>query len=133
MFGKGTVLRNGKDAVIFVYGPVMLNEALVASELLEKENFSLKVVNMPWLNRVDEKWFEEIAGDCKSIFVLENHASYGGLKDYLLHTTISSKKLQTKKFHKFAVEGYPVCGTPQEALRYHRLDGESLAFGIKNF
>jgi transketolase len=27
----------------------------------------------------------------------------------------------------FAVEGWPACGTPQEALRHHGLDGASLA------
>ena len=32
-----------------------------------------------------------------------------------------------KRVIKFGVEGYPACGTPQEALRYHHLDGVSLA------
>jgi hypothetical protein len=27
----------------------------------------------------------------------------------------------------FGVEGWPACGTPLEALRYHGLDGSSLA------
>jgi len=125
-FGRGTVLRAGKDAVIFAYGPVMLNEAFIASELLEKENFSLKVVNMPWLNRVNQKWLEEIAGDCKSIFVSDNHLSYGGLGDCLLNSIFLSNKLRMKKFQKFAIESYPACGTPQEALKYHGLDGKSL-------
>ena len=126
-FSRGSVLKNGKDVVIFAYGPVMLNEVLIASELLEKKNFSLKVVNMPWLNVVDEKWFEEIAGDCKLIFVLDNHSHYGALGDSLLNAINSSDKLRMKKFKKLAIEGYPVCGTPPEALRYHKLNGESLA------
>jgi len=62
--GKGCVLKEGGDAVVFSYGPVMLNEALVASDLLEKEDFGLKVVNMPWLNRVDKSWMEETIGGC---------------------------------------------------------------------
>lgn len=127
IFGKGTVLTEGKDAIIFGYGPVMLHEALLAGELLAKENFSLKVANIPWLNRVDKNWFEEAVGECKAIFVLDNHGSYGGLGDYLLNTIISSETLGMKRFQKFAVEGPPACGTPQEALRYHKLDGESLA------
>lgn len=125
--GKGSVLRDGKDAVLFAYGPVMLNEALIASELLEKENFSLKVVDMPWLNRVNEKWLKEVAAGCKSIFVLDNHAPVGGLGDSLLNAIISSEKSGTKRFHKFAVEGCPACGTPAETLKYHGLNGEGLA------
>jgi transketolase len=128
--GKGTVLRDGKDAAIFAYGPIMQNEALIASELLEKDNFSLKVVNMPWLNRVDKDWFEEVIGDIKSIFVLDNHSPYGGLGDCLLNALISSDKLRGRNLKKFAVKDYPACGTPQEVLKYHRLDGESLASRI---
>jgi transketolase len=33
-FGKGTVLQEGNDAVLFSYGPVMLHEALTAAEKL---------------------------------------------------------------------------------------------------
>lgn len=129
-FGKGTVLKEGNDAVLFAYGPVMLHEALLAGELLEEENFSLKVVNMPWLNRVDENWFEDVVGDCKAIFVLDNHSQYGGLGDCLLNAMILSGNLQKRKFRKFAVEDYPACGTPKEALNYHKLDGESLVSRI---
>jgi transketolase len=126
-FGSGSVLKDGSDAVIFAYGPVMLNEVLIASELLEKEKFSLKVVNMPWLNRVKKKWFEEIVGNCRSIFVLDNHSAYGGLGESFLVDVISSEKLRSKIFQRFAVYGYPACGTPQEALKYHKIDGASLA------
>lgn len=127
IYGRGTVLREGNDAVLFAYGPVMLHEALLAGELLEKENFSLKVVNMPWLNRVDKDWFGDVVGDCKAIFVLDNHSQYGGLGDCLLNTLIPLDKLRNKKFQKIGIVGYPACGTPQEVLQYHKLDSESIA------
>lgn len=126
-FGKGTVLMDGRDAVIFAYGPVMLNEVLTAAEMLKEKDFSLKVINMPWLNRVDMEWLESVFGDCKVIYVIDNHSIYGGLGDILLNVIISSDKLRLKKFQKFASEGYPACGTPQEVLKFHKLDGESLA------
>ena len=63
--------------MIFAYGPVMLNEALVASELLEKENFSLKVVNMPWLNRVDCTWLEQLVAPFPAIYVVDDHSPVG--------------------------------------------------------
>ncbi len=125
--GKGCVLQDGKDAVIFAYGPVMLNEALLAGELLNKKGFSLKVVNMPWLNRVDRKWLEAVVGNSAAIFVLDNHSPQGGLGDSLLNAITASDKLKVKQFQKFAVEGFPACGTPVEALAYHRLNGASLA------
>jgi transketolase len=126
------VLKEGRDAILFAYGPVMLHEALKASEILEKEGVSLKVVNMPWLNRIDKGWFEDIAGGCSSIFVMDNHADVGGLGDCLLNTLISSRILRNKEFHKFAIEGYPECGTPDEVLHFHRLNAEGIASRIKN-
>jgi transketolase len=129
--GKGSILKDGKHAVIIGYGPVMLNEALKASELLEAKGFSLKVIDMPWLNRTDAGWLEKAIGSCPAIYVLENHAPRGGLGDSLLNVIIASKALRTKLFQKFAIEGYPACGTPAETLKYHRLDGDSLAERIK--
>jgi transketolase len=125
-FGKGTVLQEGNDAVLFSYGPVMLHEALMAAEMLEAQEFSLKVVNLPWLNRIDHGWLADTIGDCKTIFSLDNHSDYGGLGDLLLNSFMSSDGLRDKRLIKFAVEEHPACGTPPEALAYHRLDAQSL-------
>ena len=126
-FAKGTVLNKGKHSVLFAYGPVMLNEALKAAELLNEKGFSLKIVNLPWLNRIDVNWLAETVADFETVFVLDNHSSYGGLGDSLLNTAMSSNSMRGKMIVKLAVEDYPACGTPPEALRYHQLDGESLA------
>lgn len=126
-FGKGTVLHPGTDAVLFAYGPVMLHEALLAADALKERGFFLKVVNMPWLNRVDVPWLEGTVGGCGAIFVMDNHSPYGGLGDSLLNAALGSDALRQINISKFAVDTYPACGTPQEALAYHGLDGGTLA------
>jgi transketolase len=126
-FGQGVPLTEGRDAVMFAYGPVMLHEALLASEFLKERGFGLRVVNMPWLNRVDDQWLAEVIEPCRAIFVLEDHAPVGGLGDHLLNHLVKQNLLAGRAFEKFAVEGYPACGTPAQVLRFHRLDGESLA------
>ncbi|MCX7735568.1 MAG: 1-deoxy-D-xylulose-5-phosphate synthase [Candidatus Kapabacteria bacterium] len=125
--GKGTVLKEGTDAIIFAYGPVMLHEALLASELLETKGFSLMVVNMPWLNRVDNHWLESVTKKHSKIFVLEDHSNFGGLGDLLLNNITKIKKQEYFSFERFGLDEYPVCGTPPEVLGYHKLDGKSLA------
>ena len=129
-FGKGAVVNDGKDAVLFSYGPVMMNEALTAAELLKDKDISLKIVNLPWLNKIDINWLEETVANCDLIFTLDNHSSYGGLGDLLLNGLMSSSKLRAKRLVKFAIEDYPACGTPPEALGYHKLDGRNLATRI---
>jgi transketolase len=116
--GRGTVLREGTDALLFAYGPVMLHEALSAAEALGNR---LQIVNMPWLNRVDAEWLAEVIEPFEDIFVVEDHAPVGALGDSL------RRELDGRSLTVFGVEGWPACGTPLEALRFHGLDGSSLA------
>jgi len=123
--GRGAVLREGHDAVLIAYGPVFLHEALLAAELLaDGEGIALRVVNMPWLNRFDREWLGAEIEAFESVLVLEDHAPVGGLGDALC------RELEGRPVTVFGVEGWPACGTPAEALRFHGLDGASLAARI---
>jgi transketolase len=116
--GRGSVVHEGGEALLFAYGPVMLHEALTAAEILGGR---LQVVNMPWLNRFDTQWLAELVEQFGELFVLEDHAPVGALGDAL------RRELDGRAVTVFGVEGWPACGTPLEALRYHGLDGSSLA------
>jgi transketolase len=123
--GRGSVLREGSDAVLISYGPVMLHEALLAAEGLEASGeLSVRVVAMPWLNRFDTDWLAAEVAPFDHVYVLEDHAPVGGLGDGL------RAALPGRAVTVFGVEGWPACGTPDEALRFHGLDGASLAARI---
>ncbi len=126
-YGQGVALTEGGDYILFAYGPVMLHEALLASDLLKQRGVGLKVINMPWLNCSDPEWLSRTVSPYGSIYVLEDHWPCGGIADHLLTQLCKSNLLSGRRFERFAVEGHPACGTPAEALCYHRLDGESLA------
>jgi transketolase len=81
----------------------------------------VQVVNMPWLNRVEADWARELAEPFEDVFVVEDHAPTGALGDAL------RRALEGRPVTVFGVEGWPACGTPSEALRFHGLDGASLA------
>ncbi|MBU2491183.1 MAG: 1-deoxy-D-xylulose-5-phosphate synthase [Bacteroidetes bacterium] len=125
--GTGTELTNGEDAVLFAYGPVMLHEALLASSYLKDSGFGLKIINMPWLNKINNDWLVSVAKNYKKIFVLEDHSVIGGLGDRLLNSLSESNLMNGKTFKKFGLNEYPECGTPWEVLAFHRLDAKSLA------
>jgi len=122
--GRGRTLRAGSDGVLLAYGPVLLHEALLASELLAARGVSVAVVNMPWLNRFDADWLGELDA-YEHVFVVEDHSPVGGLGDAL------RRELQ-QELPVFGVDGWPACGTPAEALREHGLDGESLVVRIES-
>jgi transketolase len=125
--GVGAELTEGNDALLFSYGPVMLHEALVAAEYLKKIGFGLKVINMPWLNKIDKDWFKNVVKNQQKIFVLEDHSAIGGLGDRLLNALTDLGEIAGKEFINFGLKEYPECGTPLEVLEFHKLDGKSLA------
>jgi transketolase len=125
--GIGAELTEGNDAILFAYGPVMLHEALVAADYLKKIGLGLKVVNMPWLNKIDTVWLNKLVEHQKRIFVLEDHSAIGGLGDRLVNTLVEIGEISGKEFTNFGLKEYPECGTPLEVLEFHKLDGKSLA------
>lgn len=134
--GIGSRLTEGEEALLFSYGPVMLHEALSAANMLLSQGFGLSVVNMPWLNRVNMKWLQQIVEPYQRLFVLEDHSSTGGLGQYLLTRLAGNGLLHGKQWTVFGLEDYPVCGTPLEVLAEHRLDAKSLVekiLGTKTF
>jgi transketolase len=100
---------------------------LLASDYLKKIGFGLKVINMPWLNKINKEWLKEIVKDQKKIFVLEDHSAVGGLGDRIINELVEIREIDGRDFINLGLTEYPECGTPWEVLNYHKLDGKSLA------
>lgn len=129
--GVGSVIREGKDAVIISYGPVMLHEAMVASELLNDQGFGLKVINMPWLNYIDSEWLKSLVSNDKVLYILDDHMQFGGLSSTLLASLAKENLFSNElKVNNLSLDKLPGCGTPSEVLSYHQLSGYDLAIRI---
>ena len=77
--GKGIIAREGTDATIFTHGTVVA-QALDAAVELEREGFSVRVVDMFTLKPIDEELIAQCAAETGGKFViLEDHLAYGGL------------------------------------------------------
>jgi transketolase len=116
--GRGTVLREGTDALLVTTGPVLVAQAWAAAERLSELDVDAGVVALPWLRDVDGQWLSDVARGA-AVFVLDNHYPVGGQGDAVLAAGVP--------IHKFAVDEIPRCGTNDEVLRAHRLDAESVA------
>jgi transketolase len=82
-FGKGNVIRHGTDMVIFSMGS-MVSVALEVAQKFEKEDISVKVVNLSCLQPLDEKLILENVSGMQNIFTLEEHHIVGGLGSSVL-------------------------------------------------
>lgn len=131
-YGKGISLSKGDEALVFTYGPLMLNEALLAAELLSKQGIMIEVVNTPWLNKLDDEWFTLIVEHFVNIIVIDDHCPSSGLGDFLLRSMNRLELISDRQFKLWGPVGYPACGKPEEVLAYHGLDGKSLCNRIKS-
>ena len=121
--GLGWIVRPGNDVVIFGYGPWMLSNAWHAAEEIERTTGSrLRIVNLPWLNRVDPAWLKDTIGACRAIITLDNHYLHGGQGE-MLGAAIAELGLDpAARVSRIGVTELPECGTNDEVLAYHGLD-----------
>ncbi len=76
--GQGNILKEGKDILIIASGQ-LVSEALDCAEELEKEVYSVEVIDMFTIKPLDEKLLIKEAKGKSKIVTIENHSIYGGL------------------------------------------------------
>lgn len=76
--GKAVRIRDGHDVTVFATG-IMVNEALQAAELLEKEGISARVVNIFTLKPIDREMIARCAAETGAVVTAENHSIINGL------------------------------------------------------
>jgi transketolase len=76
--GKAETLFEGKDVTILVYG-FLLEEVLIAREILEKEGLSVGIVNMRSLEPIDSDLILSLQSKTNKLVTVEDHFGVGGL------------------------------------------------------
>lgn len=76
--GKGMKVKDGKDLTIIATG-FMLDPALKAAEMLEKDGISARVVDIHTIKPIDEDIIIEAAKETGAIVTCEEHNVLGGL------------------------------------------------------
>jgi transketolase len=121
---RGVYVREGSDALIIAYGPVMLGEAFKAAEMLKEKGKSAAVLNLPWLNRVDGEWLAGEAKKYKHVFTLDDH--YVNLGQGMQIAAELARHGVGARVTSLGLTEIPVCGQNSEALAYHKLDAISI-------
>lgn len=131
-FGKGMVVREGKDVCIIATGTI-LAEALAAASILEEEGISVEVINMHTIKPLDADLIKDRAEKRKAIFTLEEHSVIGGLGSAVAEVIAESGHFV--KFHRFGIQDeWPLVVGDQSFLRKHiGLSGKDIVLKIKSF
>jgi transketolase len=130
--GRGWVVREGADAVAFGYGPWLLSNAFEAAEEIERTTgVSIRLVNLPWLNRLDAEWLRETIGTRRAIITLDNHYLHGGQGEMLAAAVAELSLEPAARVARVGVTELPECGTNDEVLAYHGLDVAGLVARLR--
>ena len=132
-FGRGWVVRDGTDAVVFAYGPWLLANAFEAAEEVERSSgASIRLVNLPWLNKIDLRWLREVIGGRRSIVTLDNHYLKGGQGEMVASAIAELGLEPSARVFRVGVTALPVCGGNDEVLAHHKLDVASIVKSLRH-
>ena len=126
--GKGTVIRDGSDCVIFTCG-IMLEHTMEAAEILAAEGIKAALVSFHTLKPFDEELARSFAARCRKVFTVEEHSIIGGLGDTVASAVIGHG---VEKFRKIGIDDvFGQSGKPADLLKEYGLTGPQIAETIK--
>ena len=127
--GKGVVLKEGRDGVLFTCG-IMKEHAIEAVDLLAGEGIDLSLVTFHTIKPFDESLAREFAAKNKHVFTLEEHSIIGGLGDTVASAVIGHG---VETFHKIGINDvFGQSGKPADLLKEYGLTGPQIAENIKS-
>ena len=121
--GKSVQLADGKDVTIIATG-LMVNEAVMARDMLEKEGISARVINMHTIKPIDRQAIIDAARDTGAIVTAEEHSVIGGLGGAVSEVVCETIPVPVVKVGVEDVFGRS--GPAVELLHIYGLDAENI-------
>ncbi|HUQ87373.1 MAG TPA: transketolase C-terminal domain-containing protein [Vicinamibacterales bacterium] len=122
--GRGVTLRPGTDVAIMGYGTILLTNAWKAADELAKQGISAAVIDLPWLNRIDDEWVKTL-GAFSHIVTLDNHyLEYG--QGVMIGAALARTGVRSQ-LSQIGLKEIPACGSNVDVLAYHGLDAGGIA------
>jgi transketolase len=127
--GKAQVLRTGTSASLIACG-TLVQEALLAADLLAKEAISLRVINMHTLKPLDEGAILAAGRETGAVLSAEEHTILGGLGSAVAE--VLAEAALGVPFKRLGVrDQFGESGEPAELFHKHGLDAVSLAVAVR--
>lgn len=129
--GKANIIREGSDVTLIGEGAVMLDNAMTAAEMLEKEGISARVVDIFTIKPIDKETIAACAAETGAIVTCENHSITGGLG-----TAVADALCDTNSVVPFRRIGIPNCfgevGQVPELLEIMHMTPQDIADAAKS-
>lgn len=123
-FGKAQILRKGKDIALFAIGS-MVDIAEEAADLLEKNGYSVAVVNARFVKPLDEDVIVRLGREVQLLVSLEENTIHGGFGSGVLET-LSVSGICVPTLQLGVPDRFIAQGNPDEQLRSAELSMEQI-------
>jgi len=123
-FGKAQILRKGKDIALFAIG-LMVDIAEQTADLLEKNGYSVAVVNARFVKPLDEDVIVRLGREVELLVSLEENTIHGGFGSGVLET-LSVSGICVPTLQLGVPDRFIAQGNPDEQLRSAELSMEQI-------
>jgi transketolase len=128
-WGKGEVLREGKDVGIIATG-IMVAKALAAAEKLSEQGIEARVVNIHTIKPIDEALLIETAKLTGKVVTAEEHSVIGGLGSAV--SEVLSRQQPVKMAMVGVQDTFGCSGSPEDLLTKFHLQAEDIIAAVKS-
>jgi transketolase len=122
-FGKAEVFKQGKDVSLFACG-VMVYEALIAAEKLEKEGISANVVNFHTIKPLDTEAVIRFASQTGAVVTAEEHQLFGGFGSAIAEVLVQNHPVPVEMVG--IEDTFGESGSPDQLMAAYHLTSQDI-------
>ncbi len=121
--GKGVMLHDGDDVTVIATG-LMVNEALMAYDMLKAEGISARIINMHTIKPIDKDIIIESAAKTGAIVTAEEHSIIGGLGGAVAEVICENYPVPVLRVG--TEDTFGISGPAADVLKYFNLTAEQI-------
>ena len=125
--GSKVLKKDKRDAVTVIGAGITVFEALGAYDDLQKDQISIRVVDLYSVKPIDEATLQEAARETRAILVAEDHFAEGGLGE-AVGSALAAVPIPV---YSLAVRKKPQSGKPEELLEFEEISRKAIVKKVK--
>ena len=131
--GKSEVLREGKDGVIFAFGPLVYEAKDVAEKLSENDKIELSVINVRFVKPLDKELILNYIKKKKRVITIEDGILEGGFASIIKDIIVSENIKKISLLSLGVSDGIIEVASREELLEKYNLNSEGIYSEVKKF
>ncbi len=131
--GKSEVLREGKDGVIFAFGPLVYETKDVAEKLSENDKIELSVINVRFVKPLDKELILNYIKKKKRVITIEDGILEGGFGSIIKDIIVSENIKKINILSLGVSDGIIEVASREELLEKYNLNSHGIYSEVKKF